>query len=153
MRHTLLYIGFVAFVALSAKATNISSPDGKTVVTINDKGGLLTYSVTYGGKVMLTPSRLGIVTDAGDYSRMLTLQDTRQSVIDTTYVMSGTKCRSSHYVANSVAMTFSVPDAERLMTLEMQVSNNNIAYRYSFDGAKTTYRDEPRRITILREVT
>ena len=127
------------------------SPDGKLSVSISLQSGSLSYSVSYDGKTMIEPSSLGLTTDMGDYSRGLTYVSDRESLIDTTYTMRSTKQSSKHYVAKRLELTVKASGAKRDMTVVMQVSDNDIVYRYHFDGAPTTTKDEARRVTILSE--
>jgi len=150
--HTLLLICAFSCIA-TAETKNITSPDGRLCVDINCHNGTLTYNACYDGKEMLCTSRLGINTEMGDYTKNLTLKDCRTNIIDTTYSMRGTKASGNHYTANKIELDFTAAGAKRTMTLTMQVSNNDIAYRYSFSGAETTFRDEPRRTTIYSEAS
>ena len=65
--------------------------------------------------------------------------------------MSRTKASSAHYVANTISIELTAEKAPYPMTLTMQVSNNDIAYKYALGGSHTTDKDEPRRVTILSE--
>ncbi len=143
----------MAGISASAETTTVTSPDGRLCVDINCHGGLLTYDVCYDGRDMMQTSRLGVVTDMGDYTQGLTQHDVRTAEIDETYTMRGTKASGNHYVANKAEIDFTSATGKRMMTLTMQVSNNDVAYCYSFAGAATTNRDEPRRATILSEAT
>ncbi len=147
--YTLLLL--CAHEACMAETKEITSPDGRLLVTIEHTDGKLTYAVKYDGKEMIKPSALGIKTDIGDYSCNLNMLASRDSKADYDYTMRGTKASSNHYVANTTEIDFSIPGAKRIMTLEMQVSNNNIAYNYHFDGAKTNDENEPRCLTVLEE--
>ena len=66
----LLAISFMLLaLTIQGKEINVTSPDGKLVVTIDDAQGLLTYRVSYMGKTMLNPSALGLKTDMSDFTR------------------------------------------------------------------------------------
>lgn len=147
----LLLIGSAT--GMSAETKSVASPDGKLVVNIENTAGRLTYSVKYDGKEMMTPSALGLRTDMGDYTKGLTIASVKERNVDTTYTMRGTKMAKKHYVAKVVEIEVKAESAKRTMTVEMQVSNNDIAYRYHLKGASTTDKDEPRRTTILSEAS
>lgn len=136
-----------------ADVMGVLSPDGRLKVSINTDGGLLTYDVTYDGKQMLQPSRLGLLTDMGDYTQNLTIKETKTRWVDEQYTMSRTKASSSHYQANAVDITFTAKGAQHSMTLTMQVSNNDIAYRYYLSGSKNRDKNEARRVTVLDEAS
>ena len=56
---------------VAAVTHTISSPDGKLFVRIHDDNGQPTYTVSYAGKQMLTPSALGLRADIGDFTHSL----------------------------------------------------------------------------------
>ena len=150
--YSLFILGGMVLTA-NAETTTVTSPDGKLCVDINLHDGLLTYDVCYNGKDMLRTSRLGVKTEMGDYTQGLTLTAVRTSDINETYTMRGTKAGGNHYAAHKAEMDFTAKDCGRTMTLTMQVSNNDIAYKYSFSGATSTDKDEPRRTTIYSEAS
>ena len=136
----------------NAETQKVTSPDGKLVVTIDlDNDGELTYQATYDGKEMLTKSALGLKTDMGDYTEHLKLINTKEGKREGQYTMRGSKASVINVNMNTVTMTFSAPKTRRNIVLEMCVGNNDIAYRYHFDGNDDGGKDEPRRVTILKE--
>lgn len=124
---------FLGLMVMTAKAgtVEVASPDGKVVVTIDDEGGRLTYSVSYGGEQFLLPSALGLKADIGDFSEGLSMVKTEETLIDTTYEMRGTKASTSHYVACQQKATYR-NQKQQDITLTFNVSDNDIAFRYSF---------------------
>lgn len=150
--YTLLLL-IAGTVSSSAEPVTLNSPDGKLTVKIDDANEQLTYSVSYEGKEMLRTSRLGILTEMGDYTQQVKITNTRQRKVSTSYTMTGTKTSGNNYEANTLDLEVTARNVSRPMTVEMQVSNNNIAYRYHLKGAKTNDRDEPRRTTILKETS
>ena len=127
----LLAISFMLLaLTIQGKEINVTSPDGKLVVTIDDAQGLLTYRVSYMGQTMLNPSALGLKTDIGDFTRGLTFKEMKESNVDKTYTMTRTKASSAHYVARQADITCLNSQGEPL-TITFCVSNNDIAYRYA----------------------
>ena len=127
----LLAISFMLLaLTIQGKEINVTSPDGKLVVTIDDAQGLLTYRVSYMGQTMLNPSALGLKTDIGDFSRGLTFKEMKESNIDKTYTMTRTKASSAHYVAHQVDIVY-LNSQGLPLTVTFCVSNNDIAYRYA----------------------
>ena len=59
----------------------VQSPDGLLQVTVADAGGRLYYSATYGGQQVLGPSALGLKTSIGDFTRNLTIVDTKEQIV------------------------------------------------------------------------
>ncbi len=140
-------------VSSMAETLSIASPDEKTVVKVEDTNGVLRYSVSYDGKEMLAPSALGLNTDIGDYTRDLKFKGCAQETKKYSYTMTGTKASSADYEANVAMIEVSAKSAKRTMTVEFQVSNNNIAFRYHLKGAQSLDGDEPRHTTILEEAS
>ena len=127
----LLAISFMLLaLTIQGKEINVTSPDGKLVVTIDDAQGLLTYRVSYMGKTMLNPSALGLKTDIGDFTRGLTFKEMKESNVDKTYTMTRTKASSAHYVAHQVNIVY-LNSQGLPLTVTFCVSNNDIAYRYA----------------------
>ncbi len=52
----------------SAENKQITSPDGKLVVTVSDVDGRPSYSVSYDNVLFLKPSPLGMIANIGDFS-------------------------------------------------------------------------------------
>ena len=127
----LLAISFMLLaLTIQGKEINVTSPDGKLVVTIDDAQGLLTYRVSYMGQTMLNPSALGLKTDISDFTRGLTFKEMKESNIDKTYTMTRTKASSAHYVAHQVDIVY-LNSQGLPLTVTFCVSNNDIAYRYA----------------------
>lgn len=148
-----LFIYIIGASSLNAATKSISSPDGKLVVNIEDTNGSITYNAFYNNQEMLKTSRLGLNTDMCDYTKNVQISNIKEKKIDTTYSMRGTKTSSNHYVANSVEVEVSPKGFDHKMVIEMNVSNNDIAYRYHLEGTKDIYNHVPRRVTILNEAS
>lgn len=133
MRHLLLTIALLLSTGIAAIADSriVSSPDGKLLVTIEDEGGSVFYSVKYAGKQMLERSSLGMKTNIGDFSTGLTLKSTDETKVDETYKMRGTKASSAHYKASQIGLVYENAKKQQ-MTITFNVSDNDIAFRYSF---------------------
>ncbi|WP_036878372.1 glycoside hydrolase family 97 protein [Xylanibacter oryzae] len=109
----------------------IKSPDSKLVVIVSNEDGRAEYSVNYEGKQMLTKSYLGLKTNIEDFTQGLTLKnDVATSEVNNSYTMNRTKRAVSEYHANQALITFENSN-KREFTVTFQVSNNNIAYKYS----------------------
>lgn len=109
----------------------VKSPDGKTIVTINYDGGHVNYSVTLNGKVMVEPSALGVECNIGDFTSGLSLKEERQELVSDDYEMHNAKFSRVSYRANQLNLTFENAKKQQ-MTITFNVSDNNVAFRYSF---------------------
>ena len=131
----------VSALTAMAQVVSVSSPNGKLKVDITCQNGQAAYTVSYDGKTMMTPSALGLKADIGDFSKGLSLKDSKQSSVDKTYTMTRTKASSSHFVANQLDVTLT--NAEGLpLQVTFLVSDNDIAFRYSLQD--TTGSQEQR---------
>ena len=133
MKKLFLTIALVltAGVAVNAGNNEIKSPDGKTIVVITDENGKVSYSIKLNGKQMLESSALGVKTDIGDFTSGLTLKDIKRNEVNDNYVMRNAKASNITYKANSIDLTFENGKKQK-MTVTFNVSDNNIAFRYSF---------------------
>ena len=120
----------LSFAGLMAQTLHVASPDGKLQVNIACEQGRASYSVNYDGKSMVTTSALGLKADIGDFTKGLTLKDSKQSRIDRSYTMTRTKTSSSHFIANQ--LDIQLENNEGLpLTITFVVSNNDVAFRYT----------------------
>ena len=137
--------------------TQVTSPDGKLVVTVSDAGGRLTYRVDYAGEPMLLPSALGLKATSGDFTEGLTISSSKTDSLSRVYAMTGTKASNAVYHATS--LTLDVKNREgRVMTVRFQVSNHDIAFRYELprQQVKKGRSPEPqelKRAVVTSEVT
>ena len=144
---TLLFATFPLMVV--ADEVNVSSPNGKLTVSISDEGGRATYSVSLDGQRVLNPSVLGFQADYADFTKNLTLKGTSRQRIDKAYQMRQVKCSQMHYVANQMNVDF-VNAKGFQMTVQMNVSDNDIAFRYILPRPK---KNNPKCAVIKQEMT
>ena len=91
----------------SAENKQITSPDGKLVVTVSDVDGRPSYSVSYDNILFLKPSPLGIIANIGDFSSGMSLEkNVSTNKIDETYELASIKKSKVHYVANEAVFSF-----------------------------------------------
>ena len=74
MKHFLIIAALLICSTIKAEEKQIVSPDGKIEVTVSDKDGQPTYSINYNGTPFLHSSPLGLVTNIGDFSRNMSLE-------------------------------------------------------------------------------
>ena len=116
--------------AIKAEEKQITSPDGKILVTISDKNGQPSYSISYNGTPFIHSSPLGLVTNVGDFSRDMSLgQNVRSNKIDETYTLPNIKQSDVHYVATEAVYQFSQQDKVAFDVI-FRVSDRDVAFRY-----------------------
>lgn len=130
---------------------NIFSPDGKVEVKVSDAGGRMYYSVALDGQEMLQPSALGLKTSIGDFTRNLSIFNSSQSSVTSSYQMRGTKAASADYSANRLSIDVKNKDGQK-MSIVFQVSNNDVAFRYEMPRQKWQKKDM-KRVRIMSEAS
>lgn len=124
---------FMRVGSAAESALQLASPDANVRVDLQlDPRGALHYSVTYDGAVVLEPSRLGLIREDADFARGLSFISAAGATrIDERYQMLTSKRRHNHYLANRNTWSFQTADGEKLDVI-FQVSNDGVAFRYSF---------------------
>ena len=114
----------------SAEDKQIASPDGKLVVTVSDRDGRPSYSVSYDNVLFLEPSPLGIVANIGDFSSGMSLEkNVSINEIDETYELPSIKQSKVHYVANEAVFLFT-QQGKTVYDVIFRISNNDVAFKY-----------------------
>ena len=114
----------------SAEDKQIASPDGKLVVTVSDRDGRPSYSVSYDNVLFLEPSPLGIVANIGDFSSGMSLEkNVLINEIDETYELASIKKSKVHYVANEAVFSFT-QQGKTIYDVIFRISNNDVAFKY-----------------------
>lgn len=134
----------------SQAAQRLDSPSGTAwLLTDVDAEGRPLYSLgLYGADgsevVLLEPSPLGLLTDAADFSRGLTLTSERRDTVARSYDISRTKTSHSDYRANALTLSYQTPEAQktsetsktseksapRTVSVRFELADNSLAYRY-----------------------
>ncbi len=128
-RRFILFTLLTSSVLAWAGDVSVSSPSDKLKVTVSDAGGRLYYTVALDGQEVLQPSALGLKTSVGDFTRDLSIVDSKTGTVDETYQMRGTKASSAAYKANTLTLNLQNKDG-RTFSMLFQVSDNDIAFRY-----------------------
>lgn len=114
----------------SAENKQITSPDGKLVVTVSDMGGRPSYSVSYDNVLFLQPSPLGMVANIGDFSSGMSLEkNVSTNKIDETYELASIKKSKVRYVANEAVFSFT-QQGKTIYDVIFRISNNDVAFKY-----------------------
>ena len=144
MKHILLIAG--VFMPLLAMAAEVKSPNGNMVLNFNIEQGKPMYSLTYKGKEVIRPSRLGFEL-AKDKHASRGLQETDlmdgftllqedTSTFDETWqpVWGESSHIRNHY--NEYAAMLQQPAEHRKMLLRFRVYDDGIGFRYEFPQQK-----------------
>lgn len=142
-----------------AEQNKVSSPNGRLVVNVEDKGGKIFYDVVYDGKQMVLPSSLGVVTNVADFSQELFYKSCSRLEINDDYTLRQAKVSHVHYRANELKITYANAKSQSFV-VNFRVSDNDIAFRYEFgtfkdrthiivDEEKTAFRLPKQTTTFL----
>ena len=151
MRKLFIIMTLTSSVLAWAGDVNVFSPDGKVEVKVSDAGGRMYYSVALDGQEMLQPSALGLKTSIGDFTRNLSIFNSSQSSVTSSYQMRGTKAASADYSANRLSIDVKNKDGQK-MSIVFQVSNNDVAFRYEMPRQKWQKKDM-KRVRIMSEAS
>ncbi len=141
-------------VVLSAHEQTVASPDGGVVVAFTVDNGRPTYEVTFHGKQVIKPSRLGLdldsenarhdFSDGTPTSAMnttsltdgFTLTDVARSTFDETWqpVWGEESNIRNHY--NEMAVTLTQQAFNRYIVIRFRVYDDGVGFRYEFPAQK-----------------
>jgi len=148
MNRNLILMCLAWFGILVAQADNVvSSPDGRIAVELTVSNGTPCYQVSYDGQVIVSPSALGLVTNAGDLSRGLTLSKFTTSDVNDEYKLRNIKQSHVKYEARQAVAEFE-QQGRHVMDITFRVSNRDVAFRYT-----VLPRRDTRCCVVTEEVT
>ncbi|NML56954.1 glycoside hydrolase family 97 protein [Chryseobacterium cheonjiense] len=124
-----LLLCLLSGISIFAQVAEVISPDAKLKLNVFSENGKALYNVTYQGKVMLEKSSLGLITNESDFSQNLKFTDSKKDQFAKTYTNEKIKKSQVNYKANTLTVNFTNAD-QFSISIEFQVSNNNIAFRY-----------------------
>jgi hypothetical protein len=139
VKNYILAIFFILIIGpITAQQNQITSPDGKLVVSVEIKNGVPVYSILLNSKIFIEESPLGMETNIGDFTQELTLSESVEtSEINDSYELRNIKQSKVDYTANEAVFSFLKND-RAVFDVVFQVSNNNIAFRYKVHSQKET---------------
>ncbi|MDE6056452.1 MAG: glycoside hydrolase family 97 N-terminal domain-containing protein, partial [Muribaculaceae bacterium] len=137
-RQFLISLSLIGAFSAVAESYDVVSPDGKTVVTVSDEGLEPSYSVRYNGTDFLLRSPLGLKTNIGDFTAGLNIGKVRPAKRSDSYALNNIKTGKVDYEANTSDFTFCREDGTPVFEFQVEVSDNNVAYRYVMLPQKET---------------
>ncbi|MFA0963660.1 glycoside hydrolase family 97 protein [Roseivirga sp. BDSF3-8] len=116
-------------------AQELSSPDGDLTMRFNlQDGGVPYYSLSYKGKEVIKPSKLGLITkNKGSLAEGFTLENTEQNTVNETWnpVWGEEATISNHYNELVVTLSQDKP-ARRTMSIRFRLFDDGLGFRYEF---------------------
>lgn len=128
-----LMISLVSF----AQSLRVTSPDGLLTVSTDIDNGMPYYTLNYDGSTMIKESPLGFKSNIGDYSHEMTIVGHETGTVEKNYNQDRIKKSHIEYRANSLIVNYENKNGQQ-MSVEWQVSDNNVAFRYLIPKDKDT---------------
>ena len=114
-------------VTMMAKTETVPAPGNRLYLTFSDEGGVATYSVTYDDVALLTASRLGFEADFGDFTKGLTMGQSKMQIRDGIVIGPGERRRSQSGVRYTVPFTNAKGQEMKVI---FSLTSNSVAYCY-----------------------
>ena len=117
----------------SATATEVTSPNGTVKVTFNVNNTVPTYTVTFRGKPIIKPSRLGFaLVKGGDLLDGFTLVGEEKGSADETWtpVWGENRTIRNHY--NEMLVRLEQKSTQRMLNIRFRVYDDGVGFRYEF---------------------
>jgi len=134
----LLTIMLIATLGIS-HAQELKSPNGNMAVRFSlQPDGTPIYSLTYKGKVVIKPSKLGLElkNDKKSLLNSFNIVDAKKSSFDETWqpVWGEVKSIRNHY--NELVVTLNQKEADRQIIIRFRLFNDGLGFRYEFPAQK-----------------
>ncbi|MEZ5681811.1 MAG: glycoside hydrolase family 97 protein [Erythrobacter sp.] len=130
-----LFLAATLLPAAAAQAETVSSPDGRTVVTLDTDGeGIPFYEVTRDGSAVIAKSTLGFTfTDADPMRRNFEVVASTTDKVDTRWEQPWGERQWVVDNHNEIALTFRQKDeTAREVTVRLRVFDDGMGFRYEF---------------------
>ncbi len=134
MKKLFVFAGILTAFAFSAEATEVVSPNGSIKVDFSLNGSVPTYSVTYNGKAVIKPSRMGyqLAKGGADLLDGFSVIGEKTSTFDETWspVWGENKSIRNHY--NELLVELKQASTDRYMNVRFRVYDDGMGFRYEF---------------------
>ena len=132
--------------AFAQDRATVTSPDGSTQVKVLDVDGKVYYQVDHKGKPFVGSSRLGLRTNAFDFSE-LEFVSVETGHAAGKYTMDRSKASEMSYDVTTAVVTYRNAKDKKIQ-IEFRVGNNDVAFRYFIPK-----EGETGSVRILEELT
>ena len=122
---------------MPAQGAEVSSPGGNVKVSFDTQAGVPSYSVSYKGKAVVNPSKLGLeLVNADNLMDGFEVTDAKTSEFDETWqpVWGETRDIRNHY--NEMLVEMKQTATDRLMNIRFRVYDDGMGFRYEFPQQK-----------------
>lgn len=137
MKKTILTIA-LALIGATATAETLTSPDGKLKLNVDlTADGVPQYSLHYGDRTVVAPSRLGFkLAKGGDLDKGFTIERCDTASADETWVpvWGEESAIRNHY--NELTVNLHQPSTKRRMAVRFRLFDDGLGFRYEFPMQK-----------------
>lgn len=124
---------FCLYMALAMMAESRISPNGTTKVDFNLEHGIPTYSVEYKGRMVISPSKLGLELRGGsNLMDGFEVVGTEQNTFDETWKPVWGEVKEIRNYYNEMLVKLKQPSTERYMNIRFRVYDEGVGFRYEF---------------------
>ena len=125
-----IFLLLVVTITVRAGEGQVTSPDGRLVVSVTAENGMPAYTLDFRGKRFLEDSPLGMITNVGDFSKGLSLSPNGGvTMIEETFELPNIKDSRVHYVAHEGVFSF-LKEGKPAFDVIFRVSNHDVAFKY-----------------------
>ena len=131
------FLAAMMMAMMPAHGAEVSSPGGNVKVSFDTQAGVPTYSVSYKGKAVVNPSKLGLeLVNADNLMDGFEVTDAKTSEFDETWqpVWGETRDIRNHY--NEMLVEMKQTATDRLMNIRFRVYDDGMGFRYEFPQQK-----------------
>ena len=114
----------------------IESPNKKSALTIEVEEGKPMYHFSYDGKVLIAPSRLGMIFNDVDLSEGLTLDHIKTSETDTTWTQPWGEQKDIRNNYSEIKLFFTKNGSSEKMNIIFRVFDDGLGFRYEWPRQK-----------------
>lgn len=134
-RHGQWFLLLVALLIWSAaNAAEIKSPNKQLTLDFSlQNGGIPTYSLTYKGRAVIKPSKLGLdLKNTTALTSGFTLADSKTSTFNETWKPVWGEVKEIRNNYNELAVTLTQAETSRTIILRFRLFNHGLGFRYEF---------------------
>jgi hypothetical protein len=137
MRSVFLLVCF-CFLYYVTVAQELQSPDKQLALRFSiQDGGVPVYTLTYKGKDVIRPSKLGLeLKNDTALTKGFRIQDTKTRSFDETWQPVWGEVRNIRNNYNELAVTLEQPATQRTMVVRFRLFNDGLGFRYEFPSQK-----------------
>lgn len=123
--------GCLLLLASFVGAQQLTSPDGNLILNVQVDGGTPSYQLTYKGKTVVTPSRLGLEMEEASLSGGFTATDVKNDTFDETWSPVWGEYARIRNQYREMAVTLEQKEQKhRKMVLRFRLFNDGLGFRY-----------------------